>query len=1052
MSTRLLDVVVRQLLLVIACVAPSLPAAEDPAWPWRFPRMVSSNMLHAEGGDVQVVDSALDAQGRLYLAGSIIRIPQVSQIGLASLVPQASLALGGGSQDIFIARISPSGDAIEYLVHLGGSNNDQISSIAVDSLGRAIVSGWTESADFPKAANHQQLGANGARDAFVLVLDAQGASLAATARIGGAEMDQATAIAVAPDGGIVVAGITESPELPTTEGAFQRAHRGKTDGFAMKFNANLAGLQWSTLVGGPTADEIRSIALTSGGGVIAAGVTGDGDRTDPELPVSLASFGPKYNGLRDAFVLKLNASGSGVEWAGYLGGDELDTAKRVRIARDGNVVVMGETYSVPALTRFMYQPNPAFPLVPAFTPADPPLAFHRLATFLTAISADGAEVVFSRVPREIGGFASDFAIAPDGSLAVLGYPSSQSRSPFSGPATDLVSNPFSLDWGGWSYAFIFNADASLVRFYTRGFPVFRTGYVSTAFHPDGRFSLIALTREADVPLGPVTGTVALLDRPFSHTSTYVMTLRSDGGPRCAATLQVLPAQLNPAGGVLSIQVNAEPGCPWNFLRDMSATPNAGTTFELGFPAAGVGDGQIVASYPANESRASRLGTLAGSMTTVSAKQLSVLCQETTIRPGALGFPSTGGTLEVTVDVIPDCGIQAEAVVPWPFSPWFSLVNHGDSSTLRLSVTAAPNPGPARVGSIRAGNSTITVMQASGAGCLAAFPNGPLEIGPTGGTVFVPFTLDGASCRWTVASSASWATLSSSSIGVGAGSTAQIQVEPFNSQSFRESKVVVNGVSFPIRQAGFSLDVAPEITGVVDAAAYRAESLSSGGLATLFGKQLTGSVAHAIARPLPVSLEGVVLRIRASGGEESPAQLVYISPSQINFLLADGVVGDVEFRVEHGQRVSQWFTATVLPFQPSLFQISDSMGNPLTFAGYAHLVLPDGTVRLTPLTDCDQWAKCTLRPVDRGPAGSELHVVLFGTGFPADATVEEYQGPAWQSRFTVSYAGRHQDFVGLQQINVRIPRDVFISGVAMFDVAVRGQRTLQLPVQFMPLVD
>jgi uncharacterized protein (TIGR03437 family) len=330
----------------------------------------------------------------------------------------------------------------------------------------------------------------------------------------------------------------------------------------------------------------------------------------------------------------------------------------------------------------------------------------------------------------------------------------------------------------------------------------------------------------------------------------------------------------------------------------------------------------------------------------------------------------------------------------------------------VRVTASPNLGLARVGSVQVGNGSIPVMQASAAGCVVSLPAAPLDVGPLGGTISLPFSMSEPGCQWTVASATGWASLVSSNTGIGSPGTAQFQVEPFSSQSFREATVFVNGVTFLIRQAGFDLSLAPEMRAVVDAAAYRPDRLASGGLAVAFGEQLAGAVLHASSRPLPDSLGNVVLRIRRSDGQELLAPLVYVSPTQINFLIPDDVVGPVEFRVEDGQRLSQWFSAEVQPFYPSLFQVFPSAETPTLprhFAGYAYLVLPDGSTRITPLRPPNSSFN---NGVDRGPEGSELYLVLFGTGFPKDATMDEYRGPSAQPRFTLQFAGPHPDFVGL----------------------------------------
>jgi hypothetical protein len=634
---------------------------------WRYPRMAAGNAIHADTAHVYVADSALDSSGRLYVAGWISRLPAVEQSGLAVTMPPSTLTLGGGKTDVFVARFSADGNTMEYLAHLGGSGDEQVMGIAVDGEGRALIAGWTESPDFPTTDRHLRIGSGGDRDAFVLMIDSDGQSLVSSARIGGVEVDVANAIAIAPDGGVLLAGTTASPALPTTDAALQRAHRGKADGFVLKLDASLGTLQWFTFLGGPTMDEIHSVAVSAAGSVIVAGVTGDADNVDPDLPGTAGFFGSQYHSGRDAFVAKLSAGGEAVEWCGYLGGERLDLAKKVRVAPDGSIVVMGETYSVRTSTTAAQQPASVFPLVPAPQPGAPPVTFHLLATFLTSISDDGSQLLFSRLPTDIGGFASGFHVAPDGSLAVLGANSRNFSTPFGDPSTDLVTHSASHHWGSWAYAVVFNQDASQIRFNTRGFPIFRTSYRSMAFSADGRLHLVAETHETDIPLGPATATVPRLENPNHLRSAYVLTLRTDGETPCAPVLQGLPAELNPAGGTTNFQVRAEAGCPWNFLRG-SVSSQLGAHSGLSFPAAGIGDGQLTFTYPPKESPGTGYYLLSGSMASSQLRQRSALCPQVHFHVNALAFGAEGGFQDVFVDAISGCNLQAEPLVPWPFTP------------------------------------------------------------------------------------------------------------------------------------------------------------------------------------------------------------------------------------------------------------------------------------------------------------------------------------------------------------------------------------------------
>jgi hypothetical protein len=75
--------------------------------------------------------------------------------------------------------------ALQWCTYLGGSNDDRALTVAVDSQGRAIVGGWTNSFNFPSTPGAFDPTSNGNKDDFVLKLVPDGSGLVWGTRLGG---------------------------------------------------------------------------------------------------------------------------------------------------------------------------------------------------------------------------------------------------------------------------------------------------------------------------------------------------------------------------------------------------------------------------------------------------------------------------------------------------------------------------------------------------------------------------------------------------------------------------------------------------------------------------------------------------------------------------------------------------------------------------------------------------------------------------------------------------------------------------------------------------
>ena len=149
-----------------------------------------------------------------------------------------------GSSEGFALALKPDGSGVEYSTYLGGAGGAQwdegVSDLTVDDAGRAVAVGRTDSAAFPTTPGAFQEAdpGTGNDDAFVAVLSPAGDDLEYGTYLGGTQgaAEFATGVGLDGAGDVYVGGLTAAANFPTTEGAYQTAHRGSYDAFVTKLH------------------------------------------------------------------------------------------------------------------------------------------------------------------------------------------------------------------------------------------------------------------------------------------------------------------------------------------------------------------------------------------------------------------------------------------------------------------------------------------------------------------------------------------------------------------------------------------------------------------------------------------------------------------------------------------------------------------------------------------------------------------------------------------------------------------------------------------------
>ncbi|HYB91873.1 MAG TPA: SBBP repeat-containing protein [Candidatus Binataceae bacterium] len=325
----------------VAKLDPSAPGASS---------LVYSTYLGGGGAD-SAAAIAVDSSGNVYVTGyaESANFPTLDAY-------QKTL---NGSANAFVAELNPSvsgAASLLYSTYLGGSYQDYGFGIAVDSSGKAYVTGQAGSGDFPTLHAFQKT-LKGTQNAFVAKIDptkSKAASLLYSTYLGGSGSDYGDGIAVDSSGNAYVTGSAGSTNFPTLN-AYQSKTGGKTDAFVAKLDPSLSGgasLLYSTYLGGSTQDYGDGIAVDSSGNAYVTGST-----QSANFP-TLNAYQSTLKGSRNAFVAELNPSASGAAsllYSTYLGGSGSDYGYGIAVDSSGNAYVTGVTGSADFPTLNAYQ-------------------------------------------------------------------------------------------------------------------------------------------------------------------------------------------------------------------------------------------------------------------------------------------------------------------------------------------------------------------------------------------------------------------------------------------------------------------------------------------------------------------------------------------------------------------------------------------------------------------------------------------------------------------------------------------------------------------------
>jgi hypothetical protein len=529
---------------------------------------------------------ALDSAGEVYLTGgtSSADFPVTAgayQTRAAGGVCAIGLFPCG---DAFVSKLSADGSTLLYSTYVGGTQIDFGAAIAIDSAGNAYVVGASNSADFPVSASAAQKTFNGASNTcfhgqgmaclngIAFKLSANGSQLLYATYLTGTEQTIGMAIAVDSAGEAYLAGSTAASDFPTTAGSFQPTaaftFASQYHGFVGKLSADGSRFLYSTYIGGSGSDYVLDLKLDSSGNAYLTGTT-----TSTDFPTTAGAYQTSYGGspaglaqlnppsgcfatitlqtpCGDVFVARLNATGTALGFATYLGGAGGDSATSLSLDSAGDIWITGAT--VPA-TQVSGSPAPT----PFPTTADAYLTTPRFGeyygAFLAEMSPNASQLLFSSLLMPgLSSVGTAVSVDSNGDIYLTGqiYNSVGSITDGSGPLTTFNAyngdTPGSTSVGG-AYVMRFStgaAPAAQLSATTLTFPLTTAGASSAP-------QLVTLTNTGASPLIFGLSFAQYPVSPFSQTSNCTGTLAINAS--CVISVVFTPqvSAANAAQGSLS---------------------------------------------------------------------------------------------------------------------------------------------------------------------------------------------------------------------------------------------------------------------------------------------------------------------------------------------------------------------------------------------------------------------------------------------------------------------------------------------------------------------
>lgn len=301
------------------------------------------------------------------------------------------------------------------------------------------------------------------------------------------------------------------------------------------------------------------------------------------------------------------------------------------------------------------------------------------------------------------------------------------------------------------------------------------------------------------------------------------------------------------------------------------------------------------------------------------------------------------------------------------------------------------------------------------------------------------TANAGVCPWTATVSEPWITFTGPTTGAGRSViNYTIQPQPTNATASREARITVGGQTVTIRQVGRAA--------AISAASFAAQ-FAPNGITSLFGAGLARETRSAETATLPTQLSTTRVIVQDVNASQRLAPLFFVSPGQINFLIPSGTAnGAAIVLVEVDGLFYADSRVTVTNTAPGLFTANaNGAGAPAavllrTRADNSQVF--ETVAELDPATN-----RFVPRPLDFVNDTDRLTLVLFGTGIRGRASLNAVSFSFADVAVPVQFAGAQGDLVGLDQINMDLPRSLRGRGTVNLTGTVDGRTVNTVTVAF-----
>lgn len=624
--------------------------------------------------------------------------------------------------------------------------------------------------------------------------------------VGGSGTDTAEAIAIDATGNVLIAGGTSSADFPL----IGQGVRGDMDAFVAQLNAAGTALIFSTYIGGSAADTARAVAFDGTGNVLITGTTASSN-----FPLA-ASTQAALSGTSDAFITKLNPSGTALVYSTYLGGSAAEESWGIAVNQaTGEAFIAGDTRSANLPTTAPYKATLTGMiegLVAKFGPTGarlfstywggagfPPSGTH-VGVSARGIALDSTgNPVFTGTGGAVLPVTAGAAVPAGSETFVRGYIAKLSAN----GSTVLLCTytqgalifPRAVAVDGSNriyitghYQFAFNETPSVTREVTDDVFWAVLSADGTSFTASGDLVANNEDQAHDIAL---FGT-----EPFIYISGYT---KSSNFPKN----NVIPGTPGTVTGTEAFAVKINP----NTRENVFVTLLGGSADDVATGIAVSSAGTFVAGYTQSTGPIGTFPTTVGALRRTGVgfdsfvvKLLETPCTYSLSAP-SFAAPTTGGSSSVNVTTT--CTWTATTA-----AAWITITTPSGTGNGTVSFTVTGNgTGAARSGSITIGDQVFAVTQDAAVCTFTLAPASQSLGGPAGSGSF-NVTASAAYCEWTPSTATSWIALTSTAKVTGSGSVAYGTAP--NSGAARSGTITAGGQTFTVNQAaaGCTFSIAP----------------------------------------------------------------------------------------------------------------------------------------------------------------------------------------------------------------------------------------------------